>query len=127
MQRTGVWLFVAQNLMAVAALPCQLEGPPPPFPQIRLQSLAKGLDDPLGLVHAGDGSGRLFIVEQRGTIRVLKNGRLLEKPFLDIRDLVTSGGEKGLLGLAFHPKFSENRRLFVNYTSPTGGLDTWIS
>ncbi len=81
----------------------------------------------MGLIHAGDGSGRVFIVEQQGTIRVLKNERLSEKLFLDIRDRVTSGGEKGLLGLAFHPNFSKNRRLFVNYTSPAGGLHTVIS
>lgn len=95
------------------------------FPEIRLESMAKGLSQPLGLFHAGD--GRLFIVEQGGTIRIWQNGALLEKPFLDIQDRVTSGGEKGLLGLAFHPKFSENRRFFVNYTSPTGGLHTVIS
>ncbi|SRR5579884_1940406 len=95
------------------------------FPEIRLESVVKGLNQPLGLFNARD--ERLFIVEQGGTIRIWQNGALLEKPFLDIRDRVTSGGEKGLLGLAFHPRFSENRRFFVNYTSPTGGLHTVIS
>lgn len=94
---------------------------------IRLEAVAEGLDQPLGLFHAGDGSGRIFIVEQPGTIRILDKGKRLEAPFLDIRDRVTSGGEKGLLGLAFHPKFRENRRFFVNYTSPAGGLHTVIS
>jgi glucose/arabinose dehydrogenase len=97
------------------------------FPEIRLESVVKGLNQPLGLVHAGDGSGRLFIVEQTGTIRIYQDGVLIDKPFLDLTDRVTSGDETGLLGLAFHPKFSENHRLFVNYTSPVGGLHTVIS
>ncbi|MFY9268134.1 MAG: PQQ-dependent sugar dehydrogenase [Candidatus Manganitrophaceae bacterium] len=96
-------------------------------PSIQLQPIVSGLNQPLGLSAAGDGSGRLFIVEQPGTIRIWEKGALLEKPFLDIQDRVTAGGEKGLLGLAFHPAFSENRRFFVNYTSSEGGLHTVIS
>lgn len=96
-------------------------------PAIRLESIATGLSEPIGLFHAGDGSGRLFIIEQAGTIRTLQNGTVGQTPFLDIRDRVSAGGERGLLGLAFHPKFEENGRLFVNYTSPTGGLHTVIS
>ncbi|HXC61920.1 MAG TPA: PQQ-dependent sugar dehydrogenase [Nitrospiria bacterium] len=123
----GIWLFTAQNVFAASVSPCELKGSPPPSPRLQLESVAKGFTEPLGLFHAGDGSGRVFIVEQPGTIRVLKNGRLSEKPFMDIRDRVTSGGETGLLGIAFHPKFSENHRLFVNYTSSAGGLHTVIS
>jgi glucose/arabinose dehydrogenase len=97
-------------------------------PSVKLQSVVKGLTDPLGFSHSGDKSNRLFIVEQGGTIRLLKNGTLSEKPFLDIRNRVKSGGELGLLGLAFHPKFSENRRFYLNYTaSPDTGLQTVIS
>lgn len=66
-------------------------------------------------------------IEQAGIIRVLQNGAVGAAPFLDIRNRVTAGGEMGLLGLAFHPKFEENGRFFVNYTSPTGGLHTVIS
>ncbi len=121
------WLCMASLALAASPPPCQLKGPSPPFPKTRLVSVAKGLKAPLGLFHAGDGNGRLFIVEQPGTIRIWENGKLSNKPFLDIQDRVTSGGEKGLLGLAFHPKFSENRRLFVNYTSPIKGLHTVIS
>lgn len=127
MLRMGIWLFAAQNIFAASTLPCQLKGSPPPPPRIQLESVARGRTEPLGLVQAGDGSGRVFIVEQPGTIRILKKSRLSEKPFLDIQDRVTSGGEKRLLGLAFHPKFLENHRLFLNYTSPTGGLHTVIS
>ena len=124
-----VWigLFTSPDSYGASPPLCELIGPPAPIPSIQLQSVVKGLSDPVGLYHAGDGSGRLFIIEQDGTIRILKEGRLLEKPFLNIRDRVISGGEMGLLGLAFHPHFSENHRFFVNYTSRSGGLRTVIS
>jgi glucose/arabinose dehydrogenase len=76
--------------------------------------------------NAGDGSGRLFIVEQSGRILVLQDGVLLSTPFLDIVDAVGSrGNEQGLLGLAFHPKYSENGLFYVNYTDNNG--DTVIA
>ena len=65
---------------------------------------------------AGDGSGRLFIVEQIGRIRILQNGALLPASFFDIRSLVVSGGERGLLSVAFHPQFKTNGVLVVDYT-----------
>ncbi|MBI3804010.1 MAG: PQQ-dependent sugar dehydrogenase [Nitrospirae bacterium] len=125
-------LLSTSCLLAALLFSCDHEATSAPkggsaAPAVRLESIAKGLSQPLGLFPAVDGSGRLFIVEQGGTIRVWEKGAILERPFLDIRDRVTAGGEKGLLGLAFHPKFSENRRLFVNYTSPEGGLHTVIS
>ncbi len=73
-----------------------------------------------------DGSGRVFVIEKVGRIRILENDQLLEAPFLDITDRVGSrGNEQGLLGLAFHPSYAENGRFFVNYTD-TGG-DTVIA
>ena len=87
-----------------------------PDPTISLELLTSNLDQPVFLTHDGDGSGRLFIVEQSGRIRILKGGKLLVVPFLDIQTKVTSEGELGLLGLAFHPDFSDNRRFFLNYT-----------
>ncbi len=79
-----------------------------------------GLNQPLFATHAADGSGRLFVVEKPGTIRVIVGGRLRAAPFLDVRPLVQSFGyEQGLLGLAFHPRSSENGRFFITYT----GLD----
>ncbi len=80
-----------------------------------------GLRSPVFLTHAGDGSGRLFVVEQPGRIRVIKNGMLLDVPFLDIADRVDFGGERGLLGLAFHPAYRENGRYFVNYSRDSDG------
>jgi glucose/arabinose dehydrogenase len=82
--------------------------------------VATGLDAPVGVTNAGDGSGRLFILEQAGMIRIFQNGNLLPTPFLDIHDQVLSGGERGLLGLAFHPQYSQNGYFYVNYTNLQG-------
>ncbi len=82
----------------------------------RLQMIAQGFEEPVCLTHAGDGSGRVFVVEQKGRIREMKDG----KPgpvYLDIVEKVRSGGEMGLLSIAFHPKFGTNGRAFVNYTT----------
>ena len=85
--------------------------------------VATRLRNPIAAVHAGDGSGRLFIVEQVGVIKVLlANNTLLRKPFLYIRNSITVfadsiGGEPGLLGLAFHPNYKENGRFFVHYSA----------
>jgi glucose/arabinose dehydrogenase len=87
---------------------------------IRLRPVATGLDTPLYVTHAGDGSGRLFIVEQGGRIKILRNGRVRTRPFLDISDKVQAGGEQGLLGLAFDPDYPRTRRFFVNYTNLSG-------
>jgi glucose/arabinose dehydrogenase len=94
---------------------------------VQLRPVLTDLDQPLHVAHAGDGSGRLFIVEQAGVIRILREGRLLPSPFLDIRQRVIAGGEMGLLSVAFHPRYAANGRFFVNYTSPEGGLKTVIA
>lgn len=80
-----------------------------------------GLRQPVDIQNAGDGSGRLFLVERGGRIRIFKNGLLLERPLLDISErLSTNGAEQGLLGLAFHPRFAENGYFYVNYTDRDG-------
>ena len=79
-----------------------------------------GFDSPLDVTNAGDGSGRLFVVEQAGRIRLVKGGALVERPFLDITGRIASGGERGLLGLAFHPDYPKDPRFFVNYTDRDG-------
>ncbi|MFZ5857239.1 MAG: PQQ-dependent sugar dehydrogenase [Chloroflexota bacterium] len=88
--------------------------------------VAGGFVRPLDIQNAGDGSGRLFIVEQAGVIRILQTDALLETPFLDISERVDDGGnEQGLLGLAFHPEFAQNGFFYVNYTEAGG--DTVIA
>ena len=82
--------------------------------------MAGSLDQPVHIAHAGDGSGRLFIVEQPGRIRVLKDGALLETPFLDIIDRVSCCVERGLLGVAFPPGYAEKGYFYVNYTNSDG-------
>lgn len=89
-------------------------------PQLRAQLVALGLESPLDLQAAAGDRQRLFVVEQTGRIRLVKNGGLVETPFLDITSRVRSGGERGLLGLAFHPRYAESRRFFVNYTDARG-------
>lgn len=84
------------------------------------QLVVSGLNQPEGLANAGDGSGRLFIIEQPGLIRIVKDGSLLPTPFLDLTSKVNCCGEKGLLGLAFHPKYAENGYFYVDYTEKTG-------
>jgi len=86
--------------------------------------LTHGLEQPVFIGHAGDHSHRLFILEQPGRIRILQQGTLQPAPFLDIASRVKSGGERGLLGLAFHPQFRNNGRLFVNYTRQQDGATT---
>ncbi len=85
---------------------------------IQLISVASGLNNPVYVTSARDGSNRLFIVEQPGRIKVLPPGATapLQTSFLDIVSKVAFGGERGLLGLAFHPQYATNRRFFVNYT-----------
>jgi glucose/arabinose dehydrogenase len=84
---------------------------------LELRTAVSGFNGPVALANAGDGSGRLFVVEQDGRIRVAKNGRI-ESTFLDITSIVDSSDyELGLLGLAFHPDYASNGRFFVYYTS----------
>src|SRR5437667_4778957 len=90
-------------------------------PAVTLRPVASGLTLPVEIAHAGDGSGRLFVVEQGGAIKIIKDGAVLATPFLNITAQVLSGGERGLLGLAFHPQFRANGKFYVYYTRRTGG------
>ena len=80
-----------------------------------------GFIDPILLTHAGDGSRRLFIVEQRGVVKISKRGQVLPIPFLDLQSRVLSGGERGLLGLAFHPEHARNRKFYLFFTEEGSG------
>jgi glucose/arabinose dehydrogenase len=102
--------------------------PAQPSATARLQLVVSGLVAPLDFQSARDGTGRFFIVEQGGTIRILKAKKLLAPPFLNISSIIVSGGETGLLGLAFHPQYKTNGRFFVNYTRRVNGqLQTVIA
>jgi len=95
-----------------------------PSPQslaIALEPVADGLERPVAIAHAGDGSGRLFIVEQGGVIKIYDGTHVLPTPFLDITTIVnSSANEQGLLGLAFDPNYVTNGYFYVNYTSKSG-------
>jgi glucose/arabinose dehydrogenase len=97
----------------------------------KFTNIATGFDNPVYVTSAGDGSGRLFVVEQVGRIRIVKNGVVLASPFLDISSLVASGGERGLLSVAFHPQYKTNGVFVVNYTrsstTPANVGDTVIA
>ena len=113
-------LLCAAAALAFAAAPArgQAKGP-----AVGLELVADGLTSPVTLVPAPDGSGRRFVVDQTGTVRVLTpDGTLLPEPFLDVRDrmvaLMPEYDERGLLGLAFHPGYAVNGRFFVYYSAP---------
>ena len=88
--------------------------------KVDLEPFIDCLEAPLGIVNAGDGSNRLFIVEQGGHVRLVRDARTSATPFLDVSAEITSGGERGLLGLAFHPRFPGDPRVFVDYTDANG-------
>jgi glucose/arabinose dehydrogenase len=89
-------------------------------PIVALEPVASGLDRPVFVTHAGD--ARLFIVEQVGRIRILDGSALRPTPFLDVSARISVGGERGLLGLAFHPGYAANGRFFIFYTQSDGDL-----
>ncbi|MFQ6023568.1 MAG: PQQ-dependent sugar dehydrogenase [Acidiferrobacterales bacterium] len=111
----------------VSAAACVAPSDNQPIPRIALDRVVVGLRNPVHVTHAGDGSGRLFVVEQRGVIRIVEDGTLRSHPFLDIRDRVSSGGEKGLLSVAFHPRYKQNGLFYVDYTTREHGLHTIVA
>lgn len=105
------WLLVGVWFPAAAASP----------PPVTLQPvITTGLSSPVSITNAGDGSGRLFITEQMGTIVIWNGASLLSAPFLDIHSLVSCCGEQGLLSVAFHPGYATNGFFYVDYTDVSG-------
>ena len=105
-------------VLAIVLLGCSGDDAFPSAPsdvRLRLEIVASGLDNPVHLT-APRGDRRLFVVEQSGRIRIVQDGQLLSVPFLDISSKVNSGGESGLLGLAFDPAYHDNGFLYVDYT-----------
>ena len=93
--------------------------PPEIAAKVGLAEVAHGFARPVQLVVAPGDTRRMFVVEQRGAIRVLEDGAVAKQPFFTIKDL-SDGDEQGLLGLAFHPRFADNHRLYINYTARDG-------
>lgn len=126
------WTICAVGFLAIGVVLLQACGgssgaPPVPVPQtgsaqLSLTAIATGLNTPVDLQQPKDGSSRLFVVEKAGTIRVVQNGAIQASPFLDVSAKVDSSpGEMGLLGLAFHPGYAQNRRFFVHYDRIVSG------
>jgi glucose/arabinose dehydrogenase len=94
----------------------------PSHVRVHWHTVVSGLSSPVGVTNAGDGSGRLFVDEQGGEVRVVRAGHLLATPYLDLRSEVTSGGEQGLLSIAFHPHFATHPKVYAAYTRSDGDL-----
>jgi glucose/arabinose dehydrogenase len=116
----------APGSASASARPEPTASPPAVLPtgpdRLRLERVANGLVDPIGITSANDGSGRLFVNERGGRIRIIgPDGNLRAGAFADLGHRLTAGGERGLLGVAFHPDFATNRRLFVHYSRAGDG------
>ena len=88
--------------------------------RVRFTTVATVPGRPLAIANARDGTGRLFVAEQGGRVFILEDGAVAPTPFLDLSGRVSAGGEQGLLGLAFHPDFPADNRVFVDYTDVAG-------
>jgi uncharacterized repeat protein (TIGR01451 family) len=119
----GLGLFLAGSLRQAAASSSPgISLAALPGVQITIDEIvASGLAQPVQVTHAGDGSNRLFVVEQSGTVRIVKNGTVLATPFLNLSSQVIYGGERGLLGIAFHANYRTNGYFYVNYTRAGDG------
>jgi hypothetical protein len=120
------WFGVCLALLAVA-LPgaaCGQGGSSavPLKEQLRLRPFVSGLDSPTYVTATRSEPGKLYLVEQAGRILVIQNGKLRTQPFLDIRRMVRSGGEQGLLSMAFHPNYAKNHRFFVYFNDRSGDV-----
>lgn len=124
-----LFLFTAATAHPNSEYPLCEDDPSRTVQAVRLERIATGLQQPIGLAAPRDGSGRLLIVEQPGAIRIFENGRMVSQPLLNLRDRVVTGYEMGLLGVAVHPAFPHDPRLFVNYTikKMLGGIHTIIA
>src|SRR4051794_39877664 len=128
-RRRRRWHVLAISLVAVVvtSLPVFAQASPQPNPSpaglhVDLEPFATGLDSPVFVTGDGTGSDTLYAVERPGRIRVISmDGTVGATPFLDIAERVLSGDERGLLGLAFHPAYATNGRLFVDYTRRPDG------
>lgn len=120
------WILPCVAALSVAAAPTHNTAEPggklPKPLKVALVQVATGFVDPVRVTPAPDGSNRLFVCERTGVVRLIKDGKIADKPFLDIHDTVVSSFlEQGLYDLEFHPKFRENRKFYVHYS------DMWFN
>lgn len=87
---------------------------------LKLEAISTALSFPLFMTAPPCDVSRLFVVEKGGNVRIIKNGVLLSRPFLNVVGLISNGGEQGLLGLAFDPNYAKNGRFYINYTDSSG-------
>jgi glucose/arabinose dehydrogenase len=132
MRRPAIWLL----FIAVLAIPPSIHAQAdeevpitrdslPDTSQFQLEQVIDGLRHPLLVTHAGDDSGRIFVVEQTGRIWIVRDGVLVNTPFINLsgivsQDVLRGFSERGLLGLAFHPDYAANGLFYVNYTDQQG-------
>ncbi|PYO97133.1 MAG: glucose dehydrogenase [Gemmatimonadetes bacterium] len=107
-------------LLTCGGNPTSVSLPPEGTGSLRLELVASGFSSPVFLTTPTGDTARLFVVDQGGQIRVIQHGVLLPTPFLDIAGRITSGGERGLLSVAFHPSYAANGFFYVNYTDLNG-------
>ncbi|MCB9450511.1 MAG: PQQ-dependent sugar dehydrogenase [Anaerolineaceae bacterium] len=121
-----LWIIVLPAAAQEGDAPVTTRSQAPDPSVYQLVTVAQGFHRPILVTNAGDGSGRVFVVQQSGRVRILKGTGYLEPPFLDLAQMISpSAGsitysEQGLLGLAFHPNFAENGQVFVDYTDLNG-------
>ena len=120
------WILPCLAALSVSAAPTHNTATPGgklPTPlKVALVQVATGFVDPVRVTPAPDGSNRLFVCERTGVVRLVKDGKTADKPFLDIHDTVVSSFlEQGLYDLEFHPKFQENGKFYIHYS------DMWFN
>jgi glucose/arabinose dehydrogenase len=122
--RTPVLLAVLAGVVAVAPAAARQGHEGQAKASFALVRFADGLRSPVYITSA-PGDKRLFVVEQEGTIRTIRNGQVASRPYADLRRFVTAGGEQGLLSVAFSPEFASSGKLYVYFTNKQGNEVVW--
>lgn len=122
-RRLSLFLSLTAALFSLICWPGESFGANPDTLTLTMPIYASGFSNPIFVTHAPGDSTRLFVVERAGRIRIIKNGIPVTRPFLNIVSRVLTGGERGLLGLAFHPQFPDSNYLYVNYVGDSLGSD----
>lgn len=116
-----IYGILAKGLAIIIMLTVSWTAARAQFPGITLEPVASGFTQPVSIANAGDGTGRLFVVEQRGVVKIVQDGVVLQTPFLNITGRVIAGGEQGLLSITFPAQFALKNYFYVNYTRTPDG------